>query len=227
MNRSEICRRIERVGIAPVIRARTPDIALRTIDAIIAGGISVIEVTMTVPKAVALVREVCKRYGESLLVGAGTVLDRASVAACIDAGAEFIVSPKLDFEIIRASHHMGKPAIPGALTPTEIISAFDAGVEIVKVFPCSAVGGPSYIRAILGPMPWAKLLPTGGVGLATAADYIRAGAAALGVGTDLADTRAIEGGDAKIVTRRSAELLAIVNEARAGMSETTGPGKTS
>jgi 2-dehydro-3-deoxyphosphogluconate aldolase/(4S)-4-hydroxy-2-oxoglutarate aldolase len=216
MNRSEICRQIERVGIVPVIRARTPELALQAVEAIAAGGVTVIEVTMTVPKAVMLVKEVCKRYA-SLLVGAGTVLDPASVTACIDAGAQFIVSPKLDFETIRTSHQLGKPAIPGALTPTEIMSAFDAGAEIVKVFPCSAVGGPNYIRSIRGPMPWAKLLPTGGVTLATARDYIHAGAVALGVGSELVDIGAIEGGDAKVVTQRAKELLEIVNEARASL----------
>ena len=113
MNRSEICRQIERVGIVPVIRARTPELALQAVEAIVAGGITVIEVTMTVPKAVMLVKEVCKRYGQSLLVGAGTVLDPASVTACIDAGAQFIVSPKLDFETIRTAHQLGRPAIPG------------------------------------------------------------------------------------------------------------------
>jgi 2-dehydro-3-deoxyphosphogluconate aldolase/(4S)-4-hydroxy-2-oxoglutarate aldolase len=217
MNRSEICRHIERVGIVPVIRARTPELALQAVDAIVSGGISVIEVTMTVPKAVTLVKEVCKRYGQSLLVGAGTVLDPASVTACVDAGAQFIVSPKLDFETIRTSHQLGKPAIPGALTPTEIMSAFDAGAEIVKVFPCAAVGGPSYIRSIRGPMPWAKLLPTGGVSAGTARDYVHAGAVALGVGSELVDIGAIEGGDARVVTQRAKELLAIVTEARASL----------
>src|SRR6266536_1486492 len=153
MTRSETTRRIFATGIVPVVRAPTADEALRVVDAIRAGGIDIIEVTMTVPGAVQVIEKLARRYGGEVVVGAGTVLDRETALACIRAGASFVVSPALDEATIECCRAEGIPVMPGALTPTEIVRAWRAGADAVKVFPCSAVGGPSYIRALKAPLP--------------------------------------------------------------------------
>jgi 2-dehydro-3-deoxyphosphogluconate aldolase/(4S)-4-hydroxy-2-oxoglutarate aldolase len=214
MNRAEICRHIEVLGVVPVIRAPSAEEAVRAIDAVRAGGIATVEITMTVPNAIQVIRDIVARVGREVLVGAGTVLDPKTALACIDAGAEFIVSPGLSLPTIEAAHSRDKPIFPGALTPTEIMTAWAAGAEMVKVFPCSALGGAKYLKALAGPFPQIKFIPTGGVNATTAADYIAAGARALGVGSDLVDIEAIRSGDAAVVTRRARELLDIVLAAR-------------
>jgi 2-dehydro-3-deoxyphosphogluconate aldolase/(4S)-4-hydroxy-2-oxoglutarate aldolase len=203
MTRDEVCRKIEEVGLVPVVRAPSAAIALRAVEAILAGGISVFEITMTVPDALAVIAAVAERFGHRALVGAGTVLTAAETAACIDAGARFIVSPGFDLPTVQAAHARGVAALPGALTPTEVITAWKAGADLVKIFPCSAVGGPRYLRALKGPLPQVKLLPTGGVNVATAADYLAAGASALGVGAELVDVGALLAGDDALVTARA------------------------
>ena len=214
-SRADLCRRIEEVGIVPVVRAPSPELAIRAAEAVLAGGVSIFEITMTVPNATAAIRALVDKFGGRAVVGAGTVLDAEAARACIEAGAAFIVSPGLDLATIAAAHERGVPMMPGALTPTEVITAWKAGADMVKIFPASAVGGPKYLKALRGPLPDVKLLPTGGVNAATAGEYIAAGAAALGVGSELVDTAALARGDDALLTERARELVAAVQAARA------------
>lgn len=214
MTRQEICRRIEEIAIVPVIRAATPELASKAARAVLAGGISVFEITMTVPNATAVIRALVDELGDRALVGAGTVMDAAAANACVDAGAAFLVAPGFDPATVAAAHARGVPAMPGALTPTEVIAAWRAGADMVKIFPVSAVGGAPYLRALRGPLPQVKLLPTGGITAANAAEYLAAGAVAIGVGSELVDTKALaEGRDAE-VTERARQLAAAVQAAR-------------
>ncbi len=215
MERTDIIDQIEVIGIIPVVRARSAEEAVEAIDAIMAGGINVLEITMTVPGAVKVIEEVSKKFGTDALVGAGTVLDPETAQACIDAGARFVVSPALNLDTIALCKKLNVPVMPGALSPTEVVTAWNAGADLVKVFPCGAVGGASYLKNLKGPLPQIKMIPTGGVSLATAADFIKAGAAALGVGTDLVDVNAIRAGNASVVTDRAKQFVQIVRDARA------------
>lgn len=215
MNRSEIIDQIEKIGVIPVVRASSAEEAIQAIDAIMAGGVNVLEITMTVPGAVKVIEEVSAKYGGDALVGAGTVLDPETAQACIDAGARFIVSPALNLETIALCKNLDVAIMPGALSPTEVVTAWNAGADLVKIFPCGAVGGASYLKNLKGPLPNIKMIPTGGVSLTTAADFIKAGAAALGVGTDLVDVKAIRAGEAHVVTTRAKQFVEIVREARA------------
>jgi len=186
---------IERVGLIPVLRARNAVQALAVVEAMIAGGVTVVEVTMTVPGAIDVLKELRKEYSSKLLLGSGTVTSAAEAQATINAGAEFVVSPSLHPEVIRVTRTNGKLSIPGALTPTEVITAWREGADYVKIFPCSAMGGASYLKSLLAPFPFLKLIPTGGVTLETAASFIQAGARALGVGSDLVNLGAIDSGN--------------------------------
>ena len=213
--KTDVIKQIRDIGVIPVVRATTADEAMRAIDAIREGGISVLEITMTVPGAVKLIEEVAKRYGTDALVGAGTVLDPETAEACISSGAQFVVSPALNIETIACCRRLGIAVMPGALTPTEVVQAWNAGADFVKVFPAGAVGGPSYLKALKAPLPQIELVPTGGVSLNTAADFIRAGAAALGIGADLCDINAIREGQSALITERAKQFIEIVREARA------------
>jgi 2-dehydro-3-deoxyphosphogluconate aldolase/(4S)-4-hydroxy-2-oxoglutarate aldolase len=214
MTRAEICRRIEEVGIVPVVRAPSAELAIRAAEALLAGGISIFEITMTVPDAQNVIRSLVARFKGSAVVGAGTVLFADDARSCIDAGAEFIVSPGLDLETIEAAHARDVPIMPGALTPTEVITAWKAGSDMVKIFPCSAVGGAKYLRALKGPLPQVKMLPTGGVSLSTVHEFIAAGAAALGIGTELVDIKALAAGQDAVLTERARVLVQAVAAAR-------------
>jgi 2-dehydro-3-deoxyphosphogluconate aldolase / (4S)-4-hydroxy-2-oxoglutarate aldolase len=214
MTRADVCKKIETVGIVPVIRAPTPELALLACEAILAGGISVFEITMTIPDAPAVIRALRDRLGERALIGAGTVLDAADARACIEAGAEFIVSPGFDPATIAAAHEAGIAAMPGALTPTEVIAAWKAGADVVKIFPCSALGGASYLRALKDPLPQVKLMPTGGVNINTAKDFLAAGAVALGVGSELVDIAAVKDGRSHVLSERAREFVTAVATAR-------------
>jgi len=214
-SRADLCRRIEEVGIVPVVRAPSPELAIRAAEAVLAGGVSIFEITMTVPNATAAIRALVDKFGARAVVGAGTVLDAEAARACIEAGAAFIVSPGLDLATIAAAHERGVPMMPGALTPTEVITAWKAGADMVKIFPASAVGGPKYLKALRGPLPDVKMLPTGGVNAQTAGEYIAAGAAALGVGSELVDIAALGRGEDSVLTDRARELVAAVQTARA------------
>jgi 2-dehydro-3-deoxyphosphogluconate aldolase/(4S)-4-hydroxy-2-oxoglutarate aldolase len=213
VEKETVLEQIRLAGLIPVIRARSAEEAAQAADAIQAGGVGVLEITMTVPGAVDVIREVAGRGGDAL-VGAGTVLDSEAAHACIDAGALFIVSPSFNPDTISACREAGVAVLPGALTPTEVLGAWRAGADLVKVFPAGAVGGPGYIRALKAPLPQIDLVPTGGVNLKTAGDFIRAGAAALGVGADLVDLEALRRGEPEVLTERAREFVRIVQNAR-------------
>jgi 2-dehydro-3-deoxyphosphogluconate aldolase/(4S)-4-hydroxy-2-oxoglutarate aldolase len=217
MAKAEVLKRIEEVGVIPVVRAASSDEAIAVAEAISEGGIPLLEITMTVPGAVGVIAELRKRYDQKVLVGAGTVLDPGTARACIEAGAQFIVSPSLNLKTIERCKDQEIAIFPGALTPTEVVTAWQAGADAIKVFPCSAVGGAKYLRALKAPLPQIKLIPTGGVSLATAKDFIAAGAWALGVGSDLVDTRAIQAGDRMSVVAAARNYVLAVKEARAAM----------
>jgi len=206
--------RIERVGLIPVLRARNAGQAHAVVQAMIAGGVSVVEVTMTVPGAVELLRELKEEYADQLLLGSGTVTTAAEAEATIEAGAEFVVSPSFHPEVVAATKALGKVSIPGGLTPTEIITAWKSGADYVKVFPCSAMGGASYLKALLAPFPQLKLIPTGGVTLETAAGFLKAGARALGVGSDLVNLASIDEGTPEKITAAARAYLRVVAQAR-------------
>jgi 2-dehydro-3-deoxyphosphogluconate aldolase/(4S)-4-hydroxy-2-oxoglutarate aldolase len=215
-SRERVLVRIRELGLVPVVRAQSAAEAVQAVDAIRAGGIDVLEITMTVPDAVPLIAQVARQLGKEAVVGAGTVLDAETARAVILAGAQFVVTPTLKAETIACCKRYGVPVFPGALTPTEVLTAWEAGADMVKVFPCSALGGASYIKALKAPLPQVDLVPTGGVNLETAADFIKAGSAALGVGADLVDLKALREGRAAVVTERARKLVDIVRTARAG-----------
>jgi len=201
-------------GVIPVIRAESADQALKIVEAIQAGGVNSVEITMTVPGAIKVMERVADRYGEEVVLGAGTVLDPETARAAILAGAEFIVSPHTHPGVIELSRRYSKVVCPGALTPTEVVRAWEMGADVVKIFPCGEVGGPSYIKSLKGPLPHIPLIPTGGVDLQTAADFIKAGAIALGVGTALVDKKAVTEGKFEILTEKAQQFIRIVREAR-------------
>jgi 2-dehydro-3-deoxyphosphogluconate aldolase / (4S)-4-hydroxy-2-oxoglutarate aldolase len=210
----EIKAEIERVGLVPVLRAQSEAEGHALVEAMLAGGVTVVEVTMTVPGAVDLLRALKKEHGSKLLLGSGTVTTAAQAVATIEAGAEFVVSPSLHPEVIATTKALGKVSIPGALTPTEVITAWNAGADYVKIFPCSAVGGASYLRSLRAPFPELQLIPTGGVTQQTAADFLKAGARALGVGADLVNAKAIADGKPELVTDAARAYLEIIRAAR-------------
>jgi 2-dehydro-3-deoxyphosphogluconate aldolase / (4S)-4-hydroxy-2-oxoglutarate aldolase len=205
---------IKQVGIVPVIRASNVEEARAAVEAVSAGGIPIVEITMTVPDAIKVIRSVVEQHGNHVLTGAGTVLTGEQAKACIDAGAQFIVSPGLSMAVLEVARSRGKLAIPGALTPTELMSAVAAGAQLVKIFPCGNVGGPKYLKALRGPFPNLALIPTGGVNASNAADYFAAGAFALGVGADLVDLPALREGRIDKVTAAARELADAARNAR-------------
>lgn len=211
----DVMERIREVGLVPVVRAASADEAQAAVEAIRAGGIPILEITLTVPGAVAIIRDLTKRLGDDALIGAGTVLDAKTAKACVDAGARFIVSPALDLPTIQFCKRNIVPVFPGALTPTEVVTAWRAGANAVKVFPANAVGGASYLKSLKAPLPQIELLPTGGVSLQTAGEFIAAGAFALGVGADLVDLAAIRRGEAAAITEKARRYVAAVAAARA------------
>ncbi|HUJ32906.1 MAG TPA: bifunctional 4-hydroxy-2-oxoglutarate aldolase/2-dehydro-3-deoxy-phosphogluconate aldolase [Candidatus Acidoferrum sp.] len=223
MDKQETRARVEEVGIVPVIRAASPDEARFAAEAVQQGGISIIEITMTVPGAIELIRELTRAMPQ-LLVGAGTVLDAESAGRCLDAGARFLVSPGLDLPTVAFAKKQGVLMMAGALTPTEVITAWRAGSDLVKIFPCSQVGGASYIKALKGPLPQIPLVPTGGVNLATAADFIRAGSAALGVGGELILKEAVKARKPEAITETARKLVEIVRQTRVETAETSARG---
>jgi 2-dehydro-3-deoxyphosphogluconate aldolase/(4S)-4-hydroxy-2-oxoglutarate aldolase len=205
---------IERVGLIPVLRAKNAAQARSVVKAMIAGGVTVVEVTMTVPGAIDLLKELKAEYGDKLLLGSGTVITAEQAEATIDAGAEFVVSPSLHPAVIAMTKKKGKLSIPGSLTPTEVITAWDAGADYVKIFPCSAMGGASYLKSLLAPFPHLKLIPTGGVTLETAESFLRAGARALGVGSDLVNLAAVDAGTPETITETARAYLKVVSQFR-------------
>lgn len=214
MTKTDIVQRIHEIGLVPVLRASSAEQAMTIADAIVAGGVTAIEVTMTVPGAIQVIEQLVKHQGDKLLIGAGTVLDPETARNCLLAGARFIVSPALDVRTIELCHRYSAPVMPGALTPTEILTAWQAGADVVKVFPCSAVGGAKYLKALHGPLPQIQLIPTGGVSLSTAEEFLAAGAFALGVGSDLVDAKAAAEGRTEVITENARKYIGIVRKFR-------------
>ena len=204
-------------GIVAVLRATSGEFIADVAEALLAGGIEGIEVTYSVPRATNILEQVADRLGDKIVLGAGTVLDPETARAAILAGARFIVSPVVNLDVIRLCRRYSRLVMPGALTPTEILTAWEAGADIVKVFP-SDLTGPGYLKAIRRPLPQVRLMPTGGVNLETAADFIRAGACALGIGSDLADPKAIANRDFDKLTALARQYVEIVREARKSMA---------
>ncbi len=215
MSHSKTIQRIVEVGLIPVVRASSADEAISIVDAIEAGGVSILEITMTVPGALKAIEKVSDRYGSEILLGAGTVLDSETARAVILAGAEFVVTPSLRVSTIEMCRRYSKVVIPGALTPTEVVTAWESGADFVKIFPCDNVGGAKYIKALKGPFPQIDLIPTGGVNLNTAAEFIAAGSSALAVGSELVDKAAIARKDFAKITENAKRFLEVVKSARA------------
>jgi 2-dehydro-3-deoxyphosphogluconate aldolase/(4S)-4-hydroxy-2-oxoglutarate aldolase len=213
----DVTRRIEEIGIIPVVRASSVEEANRAVEAICAGGIPAVEITMTVPNAVSVIRELAQQRGKDVLIGAGTVINAAQAESCILAGAHFLVSPGLSLTVLAEAKNHSILAIPGALTPTELMTAQEHGATLLKIFPCGNVGGPKYLKSLKGPFPKAMLIPTGGVNATNAADFITAGAFALGVGADLVDATALREGNLQKISDAARELVNAVSSARSAL----------
>lgn len=228
MDKQTVRERIAQVGIVPVVRASSPREAQMAAEAVCRGGIPIVEITMTVPGAIDVIRELAKNAASDVLVGAGTVLNVDAARRCLDAGAQFLVSPGLKIETVEFAVREGKLIMAGALTPTEVITAWEAGSDFVKVFPCGQVGGARYIKALKGPFPGIPLVPTGGVNLSTAAEFIEAGAVALGIGAELVQAEALKSGNVEVIVENARKFLAIVTQTRARMhSSVTAATKSS
>jgi 2-dehydro-3-deoxyphosphogluconate aldolase/(4S)-4-hydroxy-2-oxoglutarate aldolase len=222
MTKDQILSFIKDVGIVPVIRASSAEAAVKAVEAIYLGGIRAAEITMTVPGAIKALEKSADAFGDKLVLGAGTVLDAETARACTLAGAEFFVSPSLKLETIEIARRYSKPIMPGALTPTEVLTAWEAGADIVKVFPCGNVGGAKYIKALRAPFPQIEMIPTGGVNLETAGDFLKAGACAIAVGAELVDAKAIKEGRLDIIEEKAKQYLAVVAKARSEMKAAAG-----
>jgi 2-dehydro-3-deoxyphosphogluconate aldolase/(4S)-4-hydroxy-2-oxoglutarate aldolase len=213
MEKREVAELIRAERLIPVVRVATTQEALHVADALRAGGVRLIEVTFTVKGALEVIREIKCKYGGEIVVGAGTVLDVEGAGKAIAAGAEFLVSPAFDRDVVLFANQEDRLVIPGAMTPTEIIAAWKSGADMVKVFPAGRLGGPDYIRSIRGPLPGIPLVPTGGVDLDRVAAYLRAGATALGVGGELVGGKAVEEGAFGRITEAAKAFLQAVREA--------------
>ena len=214
MNAQEALNAIHKAGIIPVVRAASATEAILAAEAMEEGGIPIVEITMTVPAAIEVIRKVRAKFGNRVLVGAGTVLTERQAKECFDAGAEFLVSPGLSLPVLQAAVAAGKLAIPGVLTPTELMAAMETGVSAMKVFPCGNVGGPKYIKALRGPFPNASLIPTGGVNYENAAEYFAAGAFAIGAGGELVHPAALRDGRKAEIASAARALAAIIKAVR-------------
>lgn len=227
MDKQEVRDRIAEIGIVPVVRAASAREARMAADAVCEGGIPIVEITMTVPGAVDVIRELVKDAGSQVLVGAGTVLNVEAARRCLDAGAQFLVSPGLNLPTLALATREGKLMMAGALTPTEVMAAWEAGADFVKIFPCGQVGGAKYIKALKGPFPQVPFVPTGGVSLSTAAEFIEAGAVALGVGGECVQAEALKANKPEIIVENARRFLAIVKQARAQMASSGIAAKSS
>ena len=214
MNKDEVRNKILDVAILPVVRASSAAEARMAAEALTAGGISCLEITMTVPGAIDVIRELARSMDKDVLIGAGTVLDDATAQKCVDAGAQFLVSPGFDAQTVAWAGQHDILMAAGALTPTEVITAWKAGADFVKVFPCANVGGAKYIKALRGPLPQVLLIPTGGVNLETAADFLKAGSAALGVGGELVLADALRAKQPERITELARKYVAVIRQSR-------------
>jgi len=205
-------------GVVPIIRAESSEAAVRACEAIHRGGLRAVEITMTVPGAVRALEKVADQFGEEIILGAGTVLDPETARICMLAGARFLVTPALNLRTIEMAKRYSTPIMPGALTPTEILTAWEAGADAVKVFPCGAVGGAKYIKAVKAPLPQVEMVPTGGVNLETLPEFLRAGACAVGVGSELVDAASLRSGNFAVFEQRAKQYLEAVAKTRASMA---------
>jgi 2-dehydro-3-deoxyphosphogluconate aldolase/(4S)-4-hydroxy-2-oxoglutarate aldolase len=205
------------IGIVPVVRTASAESAIKSIEAIYRGGIRAAEITMTVPGALRALEKLADQFGDKIVLGAGTVLDPETARSCMLAGAEFFVTPALKLSTIEMARRYSKVICPGALTPTEVLTAWEAGADIVKVFPCGNVGGPKYIKALKAPLPHVEMIPTGGVNLETAGEFLKAGACAVAVGAELVDAKTITEGKYEVFEDRAKLFLAAVSKARGEM----------
>ena len=215
LTKSEVLQQMREIGLVPVLRAESEDQALALAEAIAAGGVTVLEITMTVPGAVRVMARLTKERPD-ILVGAGTVLDPETARICMLEGAQFVVSPALNLKTIEMCQRYSIAVLPGALTPTEVVTAWQAGADVIKVFPANALGGAKYLKSLKAPLPQVELIPTGGVSLSTAHEFLEAGAFALGVGADLVDTKAMTAGEAHKITASARQYLEIVKSFRKG-----------
>jgi 2-dehydro-3-deoxyphosphogluconate aldolase/(4S)-4-hydroxy-2-oxoglutarate aldolase len=214
----EILAFITEVGIVPVVRTPSAESAIKSIEAIYRGGVRAAEITMTVPGALKALEKLADQFGDKLMLGAGTVLDPETARACMLAGAQFFVTPALKLSTIEMAKRYSKVICPGALTPTEVLTAWEAGADVVKVFPANAVGGPKYIKALKGPLPHIEMIPTGGVNLETAGEFLKAGACAVAVGGELVDAKLIREGRYDEMEFRAGQYLQAIARARGEMS---------
>jgi len=221
MTREQILSFIRDVGIVPVVRTPSAESAIKAVDAIYRGGIRAAEITMTVPGAVKALEKVADAFGDKLVLGAGTVLDPETARVCMLAGAEFVVTPSLRLSTVEMVKRYSKVIIPGALTPTEVVTAWEAGSDIVKIFPCGNVGGPKYIKALKGPFPHIEMCPTGGVNLETAGEFLKAGACAVAVGGELVDGKSIKEGRFDVIEQKARQYLEVIAKARAEIKAAT------
>jgi len=217
MTKQKILSSVVDIGIVPVVRTMSAESAIKSIEAIYNGGIRAAEITMTVPGALRALEKVADQFGDRIVLGAGTVLDPETARACMLAGAEFFVTPSLRLTTIEMVKRYSKVIIPGAMTPTEVVTAWEAGADIVKIFPCGAVGGPKYIKALRAPFPHIEMVPTGGVNLETAGEFLKAGACAVAVGAELVDAKSVKEGRYEIIEEKAKQYLAVVAKARAEM----------
>jgi 2-dehydro-3-deoxyphosphogluconate aldolase/(4S)-4-hydroxy-2-oxoglutarate aldolase len=208
--------RVLRSGIVAVVRAPSGELLADVAEALLAGGVEVMEITFTVPQADKVLEKVANRLGDKILLGAGTVLDTETARIALLAGARFLVSPTVNFDVIRLCQRYSKLIMPGAFSPSEVLAAWEAGADIVKIFP-SEITGPAYLKALHGPLPQIQLMPTGGVNLETAAEFIKCGACALGIGGSLVEPKAVAAGDLKRIESLAQQYVQIVQQARAGV----------
>lgn len=227
MDKQKVRERILEIGIIPVVRASSALEARMAADAVREGGIPIVEITMTVPGAVEVIREVARSAGADVLVGAGTVLNAEAARRCLDAGAQFLVSPGLNLPTVELAAKEGKLVMAGALTPSEVMAAWEAGADFVKVFPCGQVGGAKYIKALKGPFPQIPFVPTGGVNLTTAAEFIEAGAVALGIGGELVQADALKAKKPEFIVESAREFVAVVRLAREKLAAAASAAKSS
>jgi 2-dehydro-3-deoxyphosphogluconate aldolase/(4S)-4-hydroxy-2-oxoglutarate aldolase len=218
MNRTAVLKTLVDGGLVPIVRASSSDEALKVVEAIRAAGVSTVEITMTVPGAIKLLETLSSTLGEKVLLGAGTVLDPETARLAILAGAEFLISPALNPKVIEMTRRYSKVSIPAGLTPTEILTAWEAGADFVKVFPCGTVGGADYIKALKAPFPQIEMIPTGGVSLETASDFLKAGAAAIAVGGELVDKKAVKEKRWEIITENARKFVDVVARTRKEMA---------
>jgi 2-dehydro-3-deoxyphosphogluconate aldolase/(4S)-4-hydroxy-2-oxoglutarate aldolase len=219
MTKQQILSFITDIGIVPVVRTTSAENAIKAVEAIYNGGIRAAEITMTVPGAIRALEKVAEAFGDKLVLGAGTVLDPETARMSMLAGAEFFVSPSLKLSTMEVVKRYSKVMIPGTLTPTEVLTAWEAGADIVKIFPCGNVGGPKYIKALRAPFPHIEMIPTGGVNLETAGEFLKAGACAVAVGAELVDAKSVKEGRFDLIEEKARQYLAVIAKARTEMAQ--------